>query len=142
MYYWRFCCTIFFFTVFRCLLKVVFWFFFRLLGVISFLYAFFCTVVFGICVLCVFYISECPFVTNIDILSMNFVLPATWFEKHGFFGKHWLYRRFFGSILQKMVKPMLSMNFVLAATWFENPGFLTREYQNLHIINRAPIRKA
>ena len=41
MYYWRFCCTIFFFTVFRCLLKVVFWFFFRLLGVISFLYAFF-----------------------------------------------------------------------------------------------------
>ena len=31
---------------------------------------FFCTVVFGICVLCVFYISECPFVrdksTNLD----------------------------------------------------------------------------
>ena len=53
MCHWRVFCIVFFCMVFRCLLKGVFWVFFRLFGVISFLYVFFGTVVFGICVLCV-----------------------------------------------------------------------------------------
>ena len=28
------------------------------------------------------------------MLSVNWVLPATWFENHGFYGKHWFYRCF------------------------------------------------
>ena len=28
------------------------------------------------------------------MLSVNWVLPATWFENHGFYGKHWFCRRF------------------------------------------------
>ena len=60
---------------------------------------------------------------NIDILSMNFVLPATWFEKHGLFENIGFTDVFRLHPSKTLVKPMLSMNFVLAATWFENHGF-------------------
>ena len=57
------------------------------------------------------------------MLSVNWVLPATWFENHGFYGNIG-FAVVFGLHLSKtLVKPMLSVNWVLPATWIENHGF-------------------
>ena len=63
------------------------------------------------------------------MLSVNWVLPATWFENNGFYGKHWFFRCFRAPSFKNIGETTnVIVNWVLPATWFENHGFYGKHW--------------